>query len=276
MSFIVIKGTYHVLGYSPDGDSIRFRANNPENWGKLEGINPVLNEFDHVQIRLIGIDSLETHFLQCQQSMKWALSSANFLLQSLEIDGVKWSQEQNIIVKAEDNIEGFILAKKTDQHGRPLAFIFKGKIDIEDGERFFLPLDLFFKSINYQSLLEGESYPTYYRGLAPTLRKKMTVAVNEARRQKKGVWEFDSTNKGFHIWDLFDEEKNIVILPKLFRRLVTYFENNQDLEGFSNSVVKSEKVLILPEQIKKPFRDIITRNDAIFSLSELPENLVYL
>jgi endonuclease YncB( thermonuclease family) len=276
MSFILIKGTYHVLGYSPDGDSIRFKADNPENWSKLMGIPPQLNEFNHVQIRLIGMDSLETHFLQCQQSVKWALSAANFLLKHLEIDGVKWNQEQNIIIEAKDNIKGFILAKKTDQHGRPLGFVFKGNIDIKDGEIFFLPLELFFQSVNYQSLLSGESYPTYYRGLAPTLRKKMTVAVNHARKQNLGVWKSDSTNKGFDVWDLFNEEKDIVILPKLFRRLVSYLETNQELEGFKSSVVKSEKVLILPAQTKKLFRDIIIQEDTIFKLSELPEDLVYL
>ncbi|MGI0481721.1 hypothetical protein ACN4EE_13135 [Geminocystis sp. CENA526] len=276
MSFTLIKGTFHAVGYSPDGDSIRFKAYNPENWSKLIGIPPQLNEFNHVQIRLIGMDSLETHFLQCQQSVKWALSAANFLLQSLEIDGVKWNQEQNSIVKADDNIEGFILAKKTDQHGRPLGFVFKGNIDVKDGEIFFLPLELFFESVNYQSLLHGESYPTYYRGLAPTLRKKMTLAVNHAKKHNLGVWKCDSTNKGFHVWDLFDEEKDIVILPKLFRRLVSYLETNQELEGFKYSVVKSEKVLVLPAQTKKLFRDIIIQEDTIFKLSELPEDLVYL
>jgi hypothetical protein len=276
MSFTLIKGTFHVVGYSPDGDSIRFKADNPENWSKLIGISPQLNEYNHVQIRLIGIDSLETHFRQCQQSTKWALSAADFLLKYLEIDGVKWHEEENLIIEAQDNIEGFILAKKTDQHGRPLGFVFKGKIDVKDGDIFFLPIELFVQSVNYQSLLHGESYPTYYRGLAPTLRREMTVGVNHARKQNKGVWEFDYTNKGFHVWDLFDEEKNVIILPKLFRRLVSYVETNQDLGGFKNSVVKSEKVLILPSQTKKLFRDIIIQEDSLFKLSELPENLVYL
>lgn len=104
----------------------------------------------------------------------------------------------------------------------------------------------------------------------------MTIAVNYARKQNRGIWAFDSTNKGFHVWDLFDEEKNIVILPKLFRRLVSYLEKNQELEGFKHSVVKSEKVLILPAQNKKLFRDIIVQEDTIFKLSELPEDLVYL
>ena len=276
MSFILIKGTFHVVGYSPDGDSIRFKANNPEHWSKINGSPPQLNEDGHVQIRLIGIDSLETHFRDCQQSMKWAISAADFLLESLEISGVKWNEEKNIVVKAEDKTEGFILVKKTDQHGRPLAFIFQGKIDELDGNNFFLPLDLFFKSVNYQSLLYGESYPTYYRGIAPTLRTKMTNAVNYARRNNRGLWQFDSTNKGFNVRDLFEENKSVVILPKLFRRLVSYLETGEHLDNFKNSLVKSEKVLILPHKKKKLFRDIIIQQEDFFKLSELPEDLVYL
>lgn len=276
MAFILIKGTFHVVGYSPDGDSIRFQADNLENWSKLSGISPELNEDNHVQIRLIGIDSLETHFRQCKQSVKWALNAANFLLESLEIDGVKWNEEKNLIVSAKDKIEGFILVKKTDQHGRPLAFVFKGKIDHPDGEEFFLPLDLFFQSVNYQSLFHGQSYPTYYRGIAPTLRRKMTGAVHRAREEKKGLWQFDLTNRGFNVWELFDEDKMIVILPKLFRRLVSYLETNDNLDYFKNSLVKSEKVLILPDKRKKPFRDLIIQDKHFFKLSELPEDLVYL
>ena len=71
-------------------------------------------------------------------------------------------------------------------------------------------------------------------------------------------------------------EKNVIILPKLFRRLISYLEVNEDLEGFKNSLVKSEKVLVLPAEIKKLFRDVIIQEDSIFKLSELPENIVYL
>ncbi len=276
MSFTLIKGTFHAVGYSPDGDSIRFKANNPENWNKIKGLPPVLNENAHVQIRLIGIDSLETHFRDCQQSMKWAISAADFLLKSLDITEVKWNEAQNVVSSANDNTEGFIVAKKTDQHGRPLGFIFKGKIDQPDGSNFFLPLDIFFNSVNYQSLLYGESYPTYYRGIAPTLRIKMTQAVNSARKNNQGLWEFDLTNKGFDVWDLFAEDKTVVVLPKLFRRLVSYLETSKNLENFRESVVKSEKVLILPSKNKKLFRDIIIQKDNFFKLSELPEDLVYL
>ncbi len=276
MSFTLIKGTFHVVGYSPDGDSIRFQAFNSENWAKLGGISPSLNEDNHVQIRLLGIDSLETHFRDCQQSIKWALNAANFLLQALEIDEVKWNEDHTIVTKAKDGIEGFILAKKTDQHGRPLGFIFTGKVDMKDGEKFFLPLELLPLSINYKSLQNGQSYPTYYRGIAPSLRKKMTRTVTHARQEKIGLWQHDKTNEGFSALDLFIEQKKIVILPKLFRRIVSYLETNQNIENFKHSLIKSEKILILSTGKKALLRDLIIQDDDIIKLAELPENLVYL
>lgn len=111
MAFILIKGRFHVVGYSPDGDSIRFQAYNLEHWSKLQGISPELNEENHAQIRLIGIDSLETHFRQCQQSVKWALNAAHFLLESLEIDEVKWNEEKYNNLRSRQN-RGFYPSKK--------------------------------------------------------------------------------------------------------------------------------------------------------------------
>ncbi len=40
MPFYLIKGTFHIEGYSPDGDSVRFRADNKEHWAKLSGRSP--------------------------------------------------------------------------------------------------------------------------------------------------------------------------------------------------------------------------------------------
>jgi hypothetical protein len=35
MSFTLIRGTYHIQGYKPDGDSIRFGALDSAHWKKL-------------------------------------------------------------------------------------------------------------------------------------------------------------------------------------------------------------------------------------------------
>jgi len=36
MPFFAIPGTYHVKGLSPDGDSIRYKATDPDHWNLLD------------------------------------------------------------------------------------------------------------------------------------------------------------------------------------------------------------------------------------------------
>ena len=68
MEYFLIKGTFRVIGYSPDGDSLMFEANNPQHWGKIVTANrPVFEERlkkgeGAVQLRLQGVDALETHY----------------------------------------------------------------------------------------------------------------------------------------------------------------------------------------------------------------------
>ncbi|MFN8412081.1 MAG: hypothetical protein U0Z26_06810 [Anaerolineales bacterium] len=68
MKYLLIKGSLHVVGYSPDGDSMMFKAANPALWDGLENENKdtftekLTKENGAVQLRLEGIDALETHF----------------------------------------------------------------------------------------------------------------------------------------------------------------------------------------------------------------------
>lgn len=52
MSFILIKGTFHILGKEPDGDSVRFKANNKAHWKKLttEDGKPVTKDITSKQM----------------------------------------------------------------------------------------------------------------------------------------------------------------------------------------------------------------------------------
>lgn len=70
MQYTLIKGKFHVVGFSPDGDSMMFKADNPALWQALEGNGKALFEKKlaleknqgAVQLRLQGIDALETHY----------------------------------------------------------------------------------------------------------------------------------------------------------------------------------------------------------------------
>jgi hypothetical protein len=59
MPMTMIKGSYRILGASPDGDSVRFYPDDPAVWAAA-GITVRTNAADGVQLRLDAIDALET------------------------------------------------------------------------------------------------------------------------------------------------------------------------------------------------------------------------
>src|SRR2546430_14526434 len=61
MALNMIKGSYRVVGASPDGDSVRFYPDNPAAFSQA-GIKVRLNAHGGAQLRLDGIDALETHY----------------------------------------------------------------------------------------------------------------------------------------------------------------------------------------------------------------------
>ena len=68
MDYYIIQGHFHVVGYSPDGDSLMFEASRPSDWSQLQSHHKELFEEKlvkgkgSVQLRLQGIDALETHY----------------------------------------------------------------------------------------------------------------------------------------------------------------------------------------------------------------------
>src|ERR671921_2931158 len=102
MSFFVIKGTFHIEGYSPDGDSIRFRADDMEHWAKLSGRTAELNAKDHAQLRFEAIDTLETHYLNMHQPLELATGALERLLEGLNITDVKCNESRTTVTAAND------------------------------------------------------------------------------------------------------------------------------------------------------------------------------
>ena len=82
-------------------------------------------------------------------------------------------------------------------------------------------------------ITQGLAYPTYYRALFPDLRNELTAAAKQARDGGLGVWASDATTTGFDVRGLTSLEDDIVILPKLFRRLADYLHlGDGSMAGF--------------------------------------------
>ncbi len=237
MAFVLIKGTFHVKGYSPDGDSIRFLAKNSDNWKKLSGPAVELNARGHAQLRIEAVDALETHYQGYHQPLKLAKAAGRYLLSYLGIQEVVWDESQTRVIKAEDGTEGYILARSTEANRRPVAFVFAGGIEERDGSLINLDESILKKSLNCGLIARGLAYPTYYNGLFSDLRIPMTKAMAHARAEGKGIWPYDVTTKGFSVPDLKPITEETVILPKLFRRLVDYMGDGGMMNGFRDHLL---------------------------------------
>jgi endonuclease YncB( thermonuclease family) len=276
MPFSLIKGTFHIEGYSPDGDSVRFRAANKEHWAKLSGRAAELNAKDHAQLRFEAIDTLETHYQNTHQPLELATGALEHLLEGLNITDVEWNETRTVVTSANDGTEGYILSRAVEENGRPVAFVYAGASREEDGSQIFLDADRMRQSLNHRALEDGVAYPTYYEGLFHDLREALTEAVGRAREANRGVWAEDRTNAGFGVEGLGSISDEHVILPKLFRRLAEYLEAGGSVAGFKEFLeAKAEEVIIISTVHPTHFDTVVEVKENTVRLAEPPENLLF-
>lgn len=277
MTFVLIKGTFHVLGYRLDGDSIRFRADDSANWKKLSGPPVALNAQGHALLRMEAVDALETHYQGFHQPLRLARPAVRYLLTSLGIHDVVWDETQERVIKAEDGTEGYILARSTESLRRPVAFVFAGGSEEKDGREVSLNESILSKSLNYGLIVRGLAYPMYYSGLFPDLRRPLTYASIRAREEGRGIWPYDLTTKGFSLANLGTITNEVAILPKLFRRIVDYMGEGGNIDGFIDHLMNRCEPLVKVAQVHfTRFDSIVEVKGDRVKLTESPENLIFL
>ncbi|MFH7025910.1 MAG: thermonuclease family protein [Heteroscytonema crispum UTEX LB 1556] len=287
MTMTLIQGNFKVLKTAPDGDSVRFYPNNPELWKKLE-TRVSTNRNGGAQLRLDSIDALETHFQprggsivgMQHQPLEFAHAASDELLKFLGFKKITRNDNEVITSSEPDQVPGFILTRFADTYGRSVAFVFKGNSEQADGSDIYLDKSLLKKSANYHLLNKGLVYPTFYFKLYPDIRKELTAVAQKARNENKGLWKVDKTNAGFVLEELETITDNVVILPKLFRRLLGYLAINDgsvSLEGFTKYLESlNDKVIILPEGHVTGFDFVVKVDGQNIKLTSLPKDLVFL
>jgi len=277
--FVLIKGAFHVVNYSPDGDSIRFKPDNADLLKQLKEFKAKVNLQGHTQLRIEAIDTLETHYGSgLHQPMGLARGAAERLLDYVGIGGVVWNPATNVVTAAADGTRGYILARAVEKNGRPIAFLFAGDPAEADGSNVVLDPARLAHSYNRLALAEGLAYPTYYKGLFADLRGALTAMATAARAQGLGVWAHDGTSAGFNANNLSVLTEGVPILPKLFRRLSDYMVEAGTAVGFKAKMAQSaEPVLDLREQNFTHFDTFIDQapNSTQIRLTRYPEELVF-
>jgi hypothetical protein len=137
--FKIIKGKFHVKGYQPDGDSIRFEADNPANWDAFQWDSVNKKKAAKKQLRIEAIDALETHYEGYHQPRPFALAALERLLKLLNIDSIKYSLNVTTIVDANDKQPGFIATDGLDRYDRPISILFPASANLTDGSLLTSP-----------------------------------------------------------------------------------------------------------------------------------------
>ena len=281
---LVIQGTYRILGAQPDGDSIRFTPDDPQEWDLVEGPHRVhRNAHGGAQLRLDGIDSLETHFTttgaRLHQPLGLAHAASDALVELVGFSNVVRNPNETVTESTPEEVPGYILTRGADMHGRCVALASAGDPPGPSGQGTNVDVPLLKETVNYKQLETGLAYPTYYKKLFPDLRNAMTEAVAEARQAQRGVWQGDETESGATITDVQTLEDNIVILPKLFRRLADYLELNQgdpSLAGFKAYLAqRDDRMFIISTAHSTGFDFVVEVDGQTVRLTRPPEDLVF-
>ncbi len=248
----VIAGTFHVKGFSPDGDSIRFQAKDQSHWEFFtwKGDAAAKKDDKRKQLRVESIDALETHYEGYHQPRTFALAALESLLEMIGIKNVIYSLSQTKIVDADDGKSGFIASASIDPFGRPVSYLFPKTANLTDGamvDSASLPIE---DSLNFELAREGLVYPTFYIGTDRVFAEKIRAVVARARKTKRGIWSIDRTSD-FTLYDIRTLQEDILILPKLFRRLVKFFDNNSDFGMLSDYMKRQKDKLELWDGTKK-------------------------
>jgi endonuclease YncB( thermonuclease family) len=260
MPFLTIKGVFNPLSGIPDGDSVRFLADDDSLFDRLEGRVEFKSDGE-VQLRYEGIDALE------KAAIKPFSSDAT---------------ERNIkLLGGEENGQpGYILSNHTDTNGRPVCFVFTGDSADADGSEIILEAEALQSSVNYQLLVEGFVYPLFYDTLYKELRDGLVEAVEIAREEQLGIWTKDLSNKGFIIKPPVNLAKLEPIFPKLWRRLETFYRrpSNQDktAKQFLESLAQGDdRLFTIPDRRAIKFSTVLEVNEDKLKLKYKPEEMIF-
>lgn len=285
MPLTVIKGEYKIVGAAPDGDSVRFYPS-AERGFERAGLPVRTNRSGGAQLRLEGMDTLETHYSPqvgavgvLHQPLTYAHAAADHLLELLGFTDVQRTDDETVTDATPVSTPGYIFTRFADTYGRCVAFAFPGEIDHEDlAPRFVEAADLE-ASANVGVVAAGLGYPTYYSKLFPDLRAALTQAVTTARDARRGLWPEDVTQTGVTVESLKTLTDDAVILPKLYRRLVDYLAINDDgasLDGLGTYLAtRDDRLFVISCGAATGFDDVIEIDGQQIRLLHPPEDLVF-
>ncbi|MFD9407567.1 nuclease [Streptomyces sp. NPDC059989] len=248
MPMLLIKGSYHVIGARPDGDTVHFAPDDIAAWSLVPGPHKVEhNAAGRAKLRLDAVDALETHYSrtgpEVHQPLRFAREARDELLMWLGFTHVQRQENETVTAAAPQTVPGWILTRGAGRDHRCIALAGKGAPPGTSGTEIMVDPELLKTTANHHLLAAGLAYPTYYTNLFPDLRDELTAAAHRAQAPAKGLWTKDVTTSGATVTGIssLTEDAGAVILPKLFRRLVDYLNlGDPDLSGFEAFLAQAQ------------------------------------
>lgn len=223
--FKVIHGRFVITGYEPDGDSMRFIANDITQYDDLHRAYKIMpsKRDGSVQLRFEGIDAPETHYGSAAQPLGDVARDA--LLKLVGFDHVDYGGSGNKVISSSPaEVAGCILTKGAEVHGRPIAYILIGRDHRTDGSVINVDSKLLKQTLNYQLVEQGHVYSLLYSSTPLPHRKLFRTAAKTARNANLGVWSFDETSSFILDNQASIDPNGALIFPKLFRRCTDFLK----------------------------------------------------
>ena len=325
MPVYCIPGSYKVVGASPDGDSVRFYADDATIFERA-GMPVRLNAHGGAQLRLDAIDALETHYTPPRSKHTWrqpqalARGAGEELLAHLGFSDVQRAEDGTVTAATPDSTRGYILTRFADTYGRAVSFAYAGdraadraedrladragdraegaaarqasdadRDEPDSGRRVavgglptvHLDVPELTRSANYHLLSAGLVYPTFYSKLYVDLRDALAHEADRARRAHEGVWKQDVTHHGFDLTSREQLETELVILPKLFRRLAEFLSLDEtgsaSLTGFRDFLAQhDDRLFTVPAGQSTGFDTLVKVRGQHVRLTLAPEHIVFI
>ena len=267
--YLTIKGKFVIAGKEPDGDSVRFIADDSDLYQELQRNYRIKPSRDRsVQLRFEGIDAPEVHYGRYAQPL--GDEARDFLLKKMGFAKIEF-QGDRIQSANPDTVSGVILTQAADVNGRPISYVLIGKnaARLENGDWTQVEPELLRQTLNFLMMADGRAYYTVYTSTPRSHRQVLREAALAAREKELGVWAADSTSI-FRLvdFDSITPPNGQLILPKLFRRCTDYLKAVAD--GYSGNLADWLEGVSL-QRSRNENDAVIIRDRTQVSLSSLIE-----
>ena len=226
--YTCIHGKLVIVGYEPDGDSVRFIADDTSRFDVLKRADRIrLSPRDHsVQLRFESVDAPELHYGNDAQPLGDTARDA--LLRWIGFTAIKYDAHRSTkVISAEPaTVRAVILSQMVEINGRPVSYVLVESTQKlpADGSWVLVDEALLDRTLNARLLSEGQAYYTVYTSTPVSHRRHLRAVAAKARAAGLQVWGRDTSAE----WLLADQASigpdGQLILPKLFRRCTDYLK----------------------------------------------------